>query len=212
MKYYILIDKINDGDIIRLDSGKYYKDVYGTKDSWIRTSIMIRYTWPEDELYDLYKEINEREAAEQIEKQQQMLDKLLILAGKVATEAHAGQVDKGGNPYILHPKAVASGLSAIEYKVVALLHDVLEDINITAQDLQKMGFTNRIVNSVSILTKKPNEAYTDYLRRIKSDSVAWHVKIADLQHNLDITRIPNPSPEDYERLNKYKDALFFLES
>ena len=89
---------------------------------------------------------------------------MLESAIKVAAEAHAGQVDKGGKPYINHPQAVADSLTSTEYKIVAYLHDVCEDTSITFADLKDMGFTYRIVNSIRLLTKTDELTYEEYLR------------------------------------------------
>ena len=141
-----------------------------------------------------------------------LLNNLLALAVKVATEAHAGQVDKGGKPYINHPQAVAASLSDTEYKIVAYLHDVCEDTPVTFDDLRNMGFTDRIVNSIRLITKSKDVAYEEYLRRVSTDDCARAVKIADIRHNMDITRIPAPTEKDYARIEKYRKALAFLES
>lgn len=138
-------------------------------------------------------------------------EELLELAIKVAEDAHKFQVDKGGNPYINHPRTVADSVEKTEEKIVAYLHDVCEDSEITLKDLQNMGFTFSIVNSVRLLTKSKDISYEDYLTYIRGDSVARAVKIADLKHNMDISRIPEPTEKDYKRIEKYKKALAFLE-
>ena len=142
--------------------------------------------------------------------QNTQLEQLLELATKIATEAHKGQVDKGGNPYILHPTAVADSLDKTEHKIVAMLHDVIEDTHIAADDLLKFGFPETIVHSVQVLTKSKGIKYSDYLAEIKKDDIAKHVKIADIKHNMDISRIPNPTQKDFDRIEKYKKAIAFL--
>ena len=139
------------------------------------------------------------------------MDNMLELAVKVATEAHKGQVDKGGKPYIGHPTAVAASVNEPDQKIVAYLHDVIEDTPITAEDLLNMGFSSKIVDSIKLLTKDKSVPYEEYLKKIRSDSCARAVKIADLKHNMDLRRIPNPTEKDYARLEKYKKALAFLE-
>lgn len=134
------------------------------------------------------------------------------LAIKVATAAHAGQVDKGGNLYINHPKTVAESMTNTEYKIVTYLHDVCEDTPTTFDDLLNMGFTFRIVNSIRLLTKPDELTYEEYLRRLHMDSCARAVKVADLKHNMDLSRIKNPTEKDYVRIEKYKKSLAFLES
>jgi (p)ppGpp synthase/HD superfamily hydrolase len=168
--------------------------------------------WPKDNKYGQYVIVSEEEAMTLLNNQREELDRLLELAIKVATKAHEGQFDKGGKPYILHPQTVATSLDSTENKIVAYLHDVVEDTDITLEDLKDLGFTCRVVNSVRILTKSKGVSYNDYLKFIKKDSNAWHVKMADIKHNMDISRIPNPTEKDFARVEKYKKALFFLES
>lgn len=142
---------------------------------------------------------------------QPTLEELLELAIKVATKAHKGQLDKGGNPYILHPTAVAASVEKTEEKIVAYLHDVCEDTEITFADLEEMGFTSEIVNSIRAITKQEGISYDEYLETVKADSNACEVKKADIKHNMDISRIKEPTEKDYKRVEKYKKALAFLE-
>lgn len=142
----------------------------------------------------------------------EQFDKLLSLAIEVATVAHAGQVDKGGQPYIFHPQAVASAVDSDEEKIVAWLHDVVEDTSITLDYLAKMGFPEQIVHAIDVITKRKGVSYDDYLVGVKQDALARAVKIADIKHNSDISRIPSPTEKDFARLEKYKKALAFLES
>lgn len=211
MKYYKLTDKLNYNEVVKDDNGKRYTYRFGAE-KWVRSGIMVRYMWPDDSKFDQYIVISEEKAMQLLDEQRNKLDQLLSLAIKVATEAHEGQLDKGGNPYILHPQAVAASLDNTENKIVAYLHDVIEDTDVTLDKLEKLGFTYRIVNSVRILTKSKDVSYDDYLKSVKKDSNAWHVKMADIKHNMDISRIPNPTAKDFSRIEKYKKALAFLES
>lgn len=129
---------------------------------------------------------------------------------EIAIKAHKGQRDLAGVDYIEHPKAVANLVNSDEEKAIAYLHDVLEDTYITEKDLLQMGIPNNIVLAVKVLTKEKNEPYTKYIERVKENKLASTVKIADLQHNMNLSRIANPSKRDYERLEKYKRALTFL--
>lgn len=129
---------------------------------------------------------------------------------QLACRAHSGQFDKGGQPYILHPLAVARALSSPEEKAVALLHDVLEDTWVTQEYLLKAGFSCSIVAAVQTLTKKEGDSYDQYLARIKKNPLARRVKMADLGHNLDMTRLQNPCVQDWQRREKYLQALAFL--
>ena len=212
MIYFRLLDQLNKDEIVKQESRNIeYQYSFGDE-QWIRSSIMMMYRWADNDEYGQFEEIPEAEALMLLDSQRDKYNQLLELAIKVATEAHAGQVDKGGKPYINHPQAVAASLTNTEYKIVAYLHDVCEDTSITFDDLKDMGFTYRIVNSIRLLTKTDELTYEEYLRRLRMDSCARAVKMADLKHNMDITRIPNPSEKDYARIEKYKRSLAFLES
>ena len=132
------------------------------------------------------------------------------LALKIATEAHKGQVDKAGIPYINHPLTVASLVDTEEEKIVALLHDTIEDTNITEQDLLNYGFSNKIVEAVKLLTHNKNVPYMDYIAKIKDNKLARKVKIADLTHNSDLSRLKEITEKDKKRYEKYQKALLYL--
>ena len=132
-----------------------------------------------------------------------MLEKALILAAK----AHTGQVDKGGAPYILHPIRVMLACEGEKEKIVALLHDTLEDTALTAADLRREGFPAEIVQAVLCLTRRQGEDYMAYIARVCENPLAAEVKYADLQDNLDLSRIPNPTEKDFARIRKYEQAV-----
>ena len=132
------------------------------------------------------------------------------LALKIATEAHKGQVDKAGVPYINHPLTVASLVDTEEEKIVALLHDTIEDTNITEQDLLNYGFSNKIVEAVKLLTHNKNVPYMDYIAKIKDNELARKVKIADLTHNSYLSRLKEITEKDKKRYEKYQKALLYL--
>ena len=131
------------------------------------------------------------------------------LALQIAQKAHAGQVDKAGKDYILHPMTVASYMDTDTEKAIAYLHDVLEDTDVTVDELKNI-FPNEIVDILSILTHRKDESYFEYIQRVSKSKLAKKVKVADLLHNLDITRIKEPTKQDYERLEKYKKAILYL--
>ncbi|WP_028777397.1 HD domain-containing protein [Shimazuella kribbensis] len=135
---------------------------------------------------------------------------LLEKAILIATNAHKGQVDKGGNPYILHPLAVMSRLSSIEAKIVGVLHDVIEDTPITLEQLKAEDFPHYILDPLCLLTHDPKEDYFTYIERISNNPLAKQVKIADLEENMNLQRIPNPSNRDQERVQKYQRAYRML--
>lgn len=138
--------------------------------------------------------------------------KLTLRALEIATQAHVGQTDKAGEPYINHPVHLAEQMETEDQTVVALLHDVVEDSNWTLDDLAKEGFTGEQVEAVAALTHDPGVTYFEYIRSIKQDPLATAVKIADLCHNSDQSRIPNPTNVDMIRLQKYAQALEVLEA
>lgn len=137
------------------------------------------------------------------------LNELYARAVEIARNAHTGQFDKGGNPYIEHSLAVADGVNTTEQKIVAVLHDVLEDSSVTAEDLLREGFPAELVESVRILTHNHTDdgSYEDYICCVRQNPVARAVKISDLCHNLDLSRIPHPTQHDRDRCKKYKKAL-----
>lgn len=131
------------------------------------------------------------------------------LALQIAQKAHAGQVDKAGKDYILHPMTVASYMDTDIEKTIAYLHDVLEDTDVTVDALRKI-FPNEIVDTLMTLTHRKDESYFEYIQRVSKSKLAKKVKVADLLHNLDITRIKEPTKQDYERLEKYKKSILYL--
>ena len=135
------------------------------------------------------------------------LENLYKKAVMIAQEAHKGQLDKGGNPYIEHPLYVASQVDTMELKIVAVLHDTLEDSDMTANDLKKEGFPERIVDAIVMLTHEDGneEAYLDYIRRVATNTMAAAVKRADLMHNMDMSRIQKPTEKDLKRRAKYEN-------
>jgi guanosine-3',5'-bis(diphosphate) 3'-pyrophosphohydrolase len=140
-------------------------------------------------------------------KKGELLGKVLVLA----TNAHAGQFDRGGKPYILHPIKVMHYLKTDdeELQCVALLHDVVEDTKTTWQDLEDIGCTVRVINAVRVLTKVPGESYDQYKQRVLASEDAMLVKMADLRHNTDIRRLKGITQKDIDRMAKYNQ--FYLE-
>jgi len=134
---------------------------------------------------------------------------LLKKAEAFASEMHSGQVDRGGVPYIEHPKAVASKLEGETEKVVAWLHDVVEDTEATVQEIREM-FGDEVADAVSVLTHEEGVPYLDYIRKIKGNEIARKVKMADLSHNMDVSRLPILTDADWKRVEKYKKAYDIL--
>ena len=138
--------------------------------------------------------------------EQSMVD----LALSIASQAHEGQLDKAGVDYIEHPIYVASQVDTEEEKAVALLHDVIEDSPVSAEELLQAGLPETVVTAVQVLTKKKEQDYQTYLETVKKNPLARVVKLADLKHNSDLSRLSSITEKDRERLKKYKKAIDFL--
>ena len=136
--------------------------------------------------------------------------KLTRLASKIAYKAHEGQTDKAGVPYIFHPIHIAEQMDSEESCVVALLHDVVEDSDITLEILSKY-FNDDIIAALRVLTKKENDDYVMYIKRVKTNKLATKVKIKDLEHNRDLTRLDEVTDKDRKRSMKYWEAIRYLE-
>jgi (p)ppGpp synthase/HD superfamily hydrolase len=134
----------------------------------------------------------------------QNFETLLTLAIAIANQAHAGQLDKAGKPYISHPLTVMAQMDTPESKIVAVLHDAIEDSDLKIEDLVKQGFPESITDAIAAITKLDGELYEDYMVRVRSNTIARKVKIADITHNMDISRIFNPTEKDFQRIEKYK--------
>ena len=134
--------------------------------------------------------------------------KLTRKAMIIAYEAHKNQVDKSGVPYIYHPIHVAEQMDTENECIIALLHDVVEDTNVTFKQLEEV-FSKEIIDILKLLTREENIEYDEYIKRIKNNSIACKVKIADLTHNLDKTRLDFVTEVDVKRNEKYKRLYKF---
>ena len=135
---------------------------------------------------------------------------MLSKAINIATDAHRGQTDKAGESYILHPLRVMLKMKDDNSRIVAVLHDVVEDTWVTLDLLQHEGFNQDVIDAIDALTRRENEKYFDFIQRCKLNNIAKFVKLADLEDNSDINRIKNPLEKDYKRTQKYKDAINIL--
>ncbi len=140
------------------------------------------------------------EEIEELKKKDNLIEKSLDLVLRLFDD----KTDKEGIPYIVHLMKVYSGVSSYNEKVVALLHDVIEDTEVTLDDLRSLGYRDDVIIPLSYLTKKKGEYYPDYIERIISsrDIHVYNVKLSDLKHNMDIKRIKNPTVNDYDRVTK----------
>jgi (p)ppGpp synthase/HD superfamily hydrolase len=137
---------------------------------------------------------------------------LMAEAVAIAEEAHRDQVDKAGKPYIGHPKRVMERFEDPAARIVGVLHDVVEDSDVTLDDLRSKGFPANVIAAVDALTKRDGEPYEAYLERLKGSALALRVKIADMQDNMDLSRIAHPTDRDRARLEKYRRRLPELEA
>lgn len=131
---------------------------------------------------------------------------------KLMFDKQKNEIDKGGMPYVFHPFHLAEQMESEDEVVVALLHDIIEDTDVTIKELTKMGFTKQETDAISIMTHNKNDSYEKYIKKISTNKLATKVKIADLKHNLDITRLNEIKTKDLEKIEKYKKSLRYLEN
>lgn len=129
----------------------------------------------------------------------------------ISFNAHKDQVDKSGMPYVYHPFHVAEQMKDEYSTCVALLHDVVEDTDITLDELKSNGFPDEVIEALSLMTHSDDEPYLDYVRALKDNSIARKVKLADLAHNCDLNRLNVIDDKALERIKKYKQAILILE-
>lgn len=129
---------------------------------------------------------------------------------KLMYDKHKNQKDKGGMPYVLHPLHLAEQMDDEDSTVVALLHDIVEDTDITITNLNELGFTKEQIEAINIMTHPSGMDYFDYIKRIATNDISLKVKLADLQHNMDLTRLNNITINDLERIKKYRKCYDYL--
>lgn len=135
---------------------------------------------------------------------------LLEKALQIATDAHLYQVDKAGVPYIFHPIRISNRCSTDDERIVALLHDTIEDTEVTAEYLLMEGFPRNIVDAILSVTRNEDENYEDFIKRSRLNPIGRQVKLHDLEDNMDITRLNELTEKDLYRLNKYIKAYKYL--
>ena len=129
---------------------------------------------------------------------------------RLALDKHHGQVDKAGEPYILHPLRVMAQMQTETEQIVAVLHDVVEDSDVTLDDLRKLGYSEEIVTAIDHLSRHDDETYDEFIQRIKPHPLAVRVKLADLRDNMDIRRNATLDGKALERFQRYQKAWFEL--
>ena len=131
---------------------------------------------------------------------------------KLCFQAHKEQTDKSGMPYVFHPFHLAEQMTTEATVVTALLHDVVEDTDYTLEDLAELGFGDEVIAALKLLTHTDGVDYMDYVRAIKTNPIAKAVKLADLRHNSDPTRVDTPDEKMLARWEKYRQAIALLEA
>ncbi len=136
----------------------------------------------------------------------------LAQAIALAAQAHVEQVDKAGQPYVLHPLRMMARLDGEAAQIVAVLHDVVEDTSLTLDDLRAAGFAPAIIDAIDCVSRRSTETYADFIDRLAPNALARQVKLADLEDNMDLRRIAEPTTEDFARLERYHRAWRQLQS
>ncbi len=129
---------------------------------------------------------------------------------KLMFEKHKDQVDKSGMPYVFHPFHLAEQMDDEETTITALLHDIVEDTDTTFDDLRKLGFSDNVINALKLMTHDKNIDYFEYVKNISKNPIARKVKIKDLEHNMDTSRLDEVTDKDLERVKKYKKCYKYL--
>ena len=130
---------------------------------------------------------------------------------QLAVAAHMGQQDKAGEPYILHPLRLMLRLQSEEARIVAVLHDLLEDTSITLEQLRREGFSERVLIALDHLTHRAEASYEAYIQRLQKNPLAVQIKCLDLEDNMDIRRLASPlGDRDCQRLKKYRHTWSVL--
>lgn len=145
-----------------------------------------------------------------VKKSMMNFDELRENAMQIAIKVHRGQLDKGGNDYINHPVRVERRCICQEDRLVALLHDTIEDGNLASEYLLLVGFSQEVVDAVLSVSRKRGEDYFEFIQRCKANPIGRRVKICDLEDNMDITRLKELTEKDIERLKKYHKAYKML--
>ncbi|HAY21668.1 MAG TPA: GTP pyrophosphokinase [Desulfobacterales bacterium] len=128
----------------------------------------------------------------------------------IAVQAHQGQVDKAGVPYILHPLRVLLKLNSETEMIIGVLHDVVEDTTWTLESLKQEGFPTEILEAIDCLTRREGEDYNDFIKRVAGNPLARKVKMRDLEDNMNILRLETITEKDKARLSRYHEAWITL--
>lgn len=206
MKFYILLNEESYKEIIKEENESFYIFLYGPN-KWAKTNLF-------DSSFILssgkYKIVDEKEAIKLLKENICIYEKLWKKALDLANQKHFNYFDKIGEPYILHPKYVSDKFEVFDFKIVGILHDIIEDTDITLIDLENIGFPKKIIKAIDSISRRKDEKYFEYIERLKKNTIAKKVKIEDLKHNLLSERIDRI--ENNESMKKrYLKALKILE-
>ena len=184
-----------------LDHGNENSVIRKEEDGTLKKLVFLPLAWTETE-----------ECSEEAEPIDEKDVQKLIDTFHLAKKAHEGQIDKAGNPYIEHPLRVSRLVKGgVDEMLTALLHDVVEDTPMTLADLRAMGYSEKVVAAVDCMTRRNEETRQAYLERLKPNETARRVKLADLTHNSDLSRIANPTERDYRRIENYQKEKAYLQ-
>lgn len=198
--FYKLLDKEHKEQlVVENEKETYLIRVAFFKITLVPFSLVPYYMYDTDE-FDLFEELEGEDEFN------------ILLAKNIAKSVHKGQVDKAGVDYFSgHLTSVANGVNNNKAKVVAYLHDSLEDTPLKAKELLKV-FDKEIVKAVKVLTKPKNVKYLTYIRNVKTNNLAKEVKLSDLRNNSDLSRLPKITEKDLQRKEKYEKAIKILEN
>lgn len=138
------------------------------------------------------------------------MNELLEKAAKLCVTMHQGQTDKAGKAYFLHPMRVAMACATDEQRIVAMLHDTIEDTEVTPEGLLEYGFPQEIVDAVLSVTRQDGETYEQFVERCALNPIARQVKLRDLEDNMNLLRLDSVNEKSIDRLNRYIQAHKFL--
>ena len=203
----LVISLLDDGEIELELKNNNYNPIKKVKARTFRECEEMLFPYLTDREVDLYWKIDDQHDWDLLPVS---LAKQFVKALDLASWKHRDQKDKAGKPYFGHVARVAKRCETLPAQIVALLHDVIEDTDVTPEMMEEMDFSEFIIKAVVCLTRREGESYEDYVRRAARNPIAREVKMADLEDNMNLNRLPEVSEEDLRRLKKYREALNYL--
>lgn len=208
MKYYILNDEKFNGEIFRKKESIYERFVYGPN-KWVESSLFEKYLNPKSKVYGKYIEKNEKDIINTLAKQIEDYERLWNIAYTLSNKIYEKN-NKTKTSYLFHPLHIAKKFDVYDFKIVAILKDSLKNEEVTLKDLEDYGFPKKIIEAIDSITKRKNEEYFDYIKRLKNNYIAKKVKIEDLKYRLSLMKTNKLENEKLEQ--KYNKALKILEN